>query len=165
MPVPGSPAGLRHDLRASGTILCPPRHDSIARNNPVNQEDVVMQICIPVLEDRGLDSRVSSHFGSAPAFMIVDTDSGACRVIGNRNEHHAHGMCQPLAALAGEAVDGIIVGGIGMGALVKLQAAGITVFRATQPTVAETIAAFKDGLLEPVGQDGACASHHGHHQH
>jgi predicted Fe-Mo cluster-binding NifX family protein len=122
-----------------------------------------MQICIPVLEDRGLDSRVSGHFGSAPAFMIVDTDSGACRAIGNNNAHHAHGMCQPLAALAGEAIDGIIVGGIGMGALMKLQAAGITVFRATHLTVAETVAAFKGGSLQPVGQDEACAGHH--HQH
>jgi predicted Fe-Mo cluster-binding NifX family protein len=124
-----------------------------------------MQICIPVLEDQGLDSRVSGHFGSAPGFMIVDTESGACRVIGNHNEHHAHGMCQPLAALAGELVDGIIVGGIGMGALMKLQAAGITVYRAAHPTVAETIAAFKNGTLQPVGEDGACASHQGHHGH
>ncbi len=124
-----------------------------------------MQICIPVIEDRGLESRVSGHFGSAPGFMIVDTDSGACRVIGNANDHHAHGMCQPLAALAGETVDGIIVGGIGMGALMKLQAAGIAVYRAMHPTVSETIAAFKSGALQPVGEEGACASHHGHHQH
>jgi len=123
-----------------------------------------MQLCVPVLEDQGLDSRVSAHFGSAPAFMIVDTDSGACRVIANNNSHHAHGMCQPLAVLAGESVDGIIVGGIGMGALMKLQAAGIEVFRAVHPTVAETIAAFKEGALQRVGQDGACAGHHGHHQ-
>jgi predicted Fe-Mo cluster-binding NifX family protein len=124
-----------------------------------------MQICIPVIEDRGLDSRVSGHFGSAPAFMIVDTESLVCRAIGNNNQHHAHGMCQPLAALAGETVDGIVVGGIGMGALMKLQAAGITVFRAEHPTVAQAISAYKEGRLQPVSQDGACAGHHGHHQH
>ena len=121
-----------------------------------------MQLCVPVLDDQGLDSRVCAHFGSAPAFMIVDTESGACRTIVNNNAHHAHGMCQPLAALAGEAVDGIIVGGIGMGALMKLQAAGIAVYRAVHPTVGETIAAFKEGSLRPVGQDEACAGHHGH---
>jgi predicted Fe-Mo cluster-binding NifX family protein len=124
-----------------------------------------VQICIPVIEDRGLDSRVSGHFGSAPGFMIVDTESGTCRLIGNHSEHHAHGTCQPLAALAGEPVDGIIVGGIGMGALMKLQAAGVTVYRAMHPTVAETIAAFKSGTLERLGDDGACASHQGHHGH
>lgn len=121
-----------------------------------------MQLCVPVLDDQGLESRVCPHFGSAPAFMFVDTDSGTCRAKVNDNAHHAHGMCQPLAALAGEAVDGLIVGGIGMGALMRLQAAGIAVYRAVHPTVGETIAAFKEGSLRPVGQDGACAGHHGH---
>ena len=122
-----------------------------------------MQICIPVVEDRGLESRVSAHFGSAPGFMIVDTESGNARLIGNSNQHHAHGMCQPLAALAGETVEGIVVGGIGMGALMKLQAAGITVYRAEHPTVGETLAAYTAGSLQPLGHDQACGGHHGHH--
>jgi predicted Fe-Mo cluster-binding NifX family protein len=121
-----------------------------------------MHICIPVLDDRGLDSQVCAHFGSAPGFMIIDTDTRACRVIGNRNQHHAHGMCQPLAALAGESVDGIVVGGIGMGALTKLQAAGITVYRALHPTVGEALAAFTAGSLQPLGHHEACGGHHGH---
>jgi predicted Fe-Mo cluster-binding NifX family protein len=124
-----------------------------------------MQICIPVIEDRGLESRVSGHFGSAPGFMIVDTESLACRAIENHNAHHAHGMCQPLAALAGEVVDALVVGGIGMGALMKLQASGITVFRAEHPTVAEAVSAYNEGKLQPVDQDRACAGHHGHHQY
>jgi predicted Fe-Mo cluster-binding NifX family protein len=121
-----------------------------------------MQLCIPVVEDRGLDSRVSGHFGSAPGFMIVDTESNACRLVGNSNQHHAHGMCQPLAVLAGETVDGIVVGGIGMGALMKLQAAGITVFQAMHPTVGETVAAFTAGSLQPLAENDACVGHHGH---
>ena len=122
-----------------------------------------MRICIPVLDDHGLDSQVCAHFGSAPGFMIVDTESRNCRVIRNRNQHHAHGMCQPLAALAGEAVDGIVVGGIGMGALTKLQAAGITVYRAVHPTVGETLAAFTAGSLASVDRNEACAGHGHHH--
>ena len=122
-----------------------------------------MQICIPVVEDRGLESRVSAHFGSAPGFMIVDTESGTARVISNSNQHHAHGMCQPLAALAGETVEGLVVGGIGMGALMKLQAAGIMVYRAEHPTVGETLAAYTAGSLEPIDQRGACAGHGHHH--
>ena len=124
-----------------------------------------MRICIPVNEDLGLQSEVCAHFGSAPAFLIVDTDNNECRAIVNHNQHHSHGMCTPLAALQGEILDGIVVGGIGMGALMKLQAAGITVYRAMHPTVAETVAAFKAGTLQPVGEDGACAGHQGHHQH
>ena len=46
--------------------------------------------------------------------------TATCRAIPNRNEHHAHGMCQPLVAIQGEDIGGIVVGGIGMGALNKL---------------------------------------------
>jgi predicted Fe-Mo cluster-binding NifX family protein len=124
-----------------------------------------MHICIPVLEDNGLESRVSAHFGSAPAFMIVDTESGACRAISNTDSHHQHGMCQPLAAIAGEQVDSIVVGGIGMGALMKLQAANIQVFHAGQRTVGETVEAFRAGTLCPVTPQTACGQHGHQHQH
>jgi predicted Fe-Mo cluster-binding NifX family protein len=125
-----------------------------------------MRICIPVLEDKGLESRVSEHFGSAPAFLIVDAASGQCRAIANNNSHHQHGMCQPLAAIAGEPIDSIVVGGIGMGALMKLQAANITVFRADCQTVGETLDAFRAGTLPLVSPETACGRHgqqHGHH--
>ena len=82
-----------------------------------------MNICIPISEEKGLESPVCRHFGSAPAFMIVDTEGGEPRTVPNLNQHHAHGMCQPLRALAGEKLDAIVVGGIGAGAVQKLQAA------------------------------------------
>jgi predicted Fe-Mo cluster-binding NifX family protein len=123
-----------------------------------------MFICIPVEDNNELASRVCAHFGSAPGFMIVDTDTGSCRAIANQNQHHGHGMCAPLASLQGETIDGMVVGGIGMGALVKLNAAGITVYRAEHETVAETVDAFKAGTLQPMQPGMACAQHgqHGH---
>ena len=66
-----------------------------------------MHVGIPIDEDRGLESRVCQHFGSASLFMIVDTDSGACRAVRNENAHHAHGTCQPPLALRGEGLDGL----------------------------------------------------------
>lgn len=120
-----------------------------------------MNICIPTTEDKGLQSPVSSHFGSAPIFMIVDVENGSCRAIPNLNSHHGHGMCQPLDSLAGEKLDGMVVGGIGMRALDKLRAMGIQAFLSEQPTVADTIAAFKAGTLRRVTPETAC-SHHRH---
>ena len=119
-----------------------------------------MNICIPVDEDQGLQSPVCAHFGSAPAFMIVDTDSGSCRAIPNNNQHHGHGMCMPLASLQGEQIDGMVVGGIGMGALGKLNAAGIRVYISGHATVAETVAALEAGTLRLMQPDMACG-HHG----
>ncbi|MFH2002277.1 MAG: NifB/NifX family molybdenum-iron cluster-binding protein [Planctomycetota bacterium] len=118
-----------------------------------------MKICIPVEEDQGMDSRVCAHFGSAPLFMIIDSDTKACEAISNSNMHHQHGMCSPLAALAGHQIDGLVVGGIGMGALVKLQAAGIQAFLAESPTVKETIDAYLAGNLKPVTAQTACGQH------
>jgi predicted Fe-Mo cluster-binding NifX family protein len=123
-----------------------------------------MNLCIPVTEDNGLRSPVSAHFGSAPLFLIFDTDSGACRALPNKNLHHGHGMCQPLMSLAGEQLDGIAVGGIGMGALNKLQAANVRVFISGESTVEETVAAFKSGSLREATPAMACG-HHGHGPH
>lgn len=118
-----------------------------------------MNLCIPITEDLGLQSPVSAHFGSAPFFMIVDTGTGDFRTIPNHNTHHGHGMCQPLSALADEKVDGMIVGGIGMRALGKLQAMGVQAFLSEYPTVGDAVAAFKAGTLMPVTADKACAHH------
>ena len=128
-----------------------------------------MNILIPVIEDKGLLSPVSAHFGSAPIFLIVDTDKDSCRAISNSNAHHSHGMCQPLRAFAGEKVDGIVVGGIGMGALNQLQAANIRVYLSESPTVEATLAKFKAGSLPEVSPATACRQHgagpHGHGSH
>jgi len=119
-----------------------------------------MNVCIPVNEDRGINSQVCAHFGSAPLFLIVDTDSEGCRAIPNQNQHHGHGMCMPLASLHGERIDSMVVGGIGGGALSKLQAVGIRVYLSDLPTVEATLSAFKAGSLREVTPAEACG-HHG----
>lgn len=122
-----------------------------------------MKICIPVDEDKGLQSPVCAHFGAAPAFMIVDTDTASCRAIVNRNQHHGHGMCMPLQSLQGEHLDGMVVGGIGMGALNRLNAANIGVYVSEHATVGEVVTAFKAGSLKLMQPGMACAQHgHGH---
>jgi len=126
-----------------------------------------VNICIPITSDEGLDSPVCAHFGSAPAFLIVDTDSGICRSVANTNQHHGHGMCAPLASLRGERIDALVVGGIGAGAMGKLAAAGIPVHLAEHATVRETVDALVAGTLPVMGPDLACGHHgqgggHGH---
>lgn len=120
-----------------------------------------MNLCIPIETDQGLDSRVYDHFGSAPMFLIVDTDSMDYKVIGNNNQVHTHGMCQPVKAIQGEMVDGIVVGGIGRGALMKLNAAGYQVHRAGFSTVKETVGAFKTGSLQTFTMQDTCGGHGG----
>lgn len=123
-----------------------------------------MNVCIPVNEDRGLQSPVCKHFGSAPLFMLVALDGDTCRAIPNLNQHHEHGHCTPLAALHGESIDSVIVGGIGNGALGRLLAAGIRVYLAEGATVADVMHAYRTGTLNLMTPDRSCA-HHGHGAH
>lgn len=118
-----------------------------------------MRICIPVEENNGLDSRVCAHFGSAPFFLIVDSETEDKEAIVNDGAHHAHGMCQPLALLEGKNIDGVVVGGIGRGALFKLQAGNVGVYLSEYSTVRETLDAHRAGSLRPVSPESACGGH------
>ncbi|MGA2260458.1 MAG: NifB/NifX family molybdenum-iron cluster-binding protein [Acidobacteriota bacterium] len=115
-----------------------------------------MDICIPVTQDWGLESPVSAHFGLAPLLMVVNTENGNCRAVLNRNHNYLHSLCQPLLSLAGKHMDGMIVGGIGMGALEKIQAAHINVYLSEFTTVAATVAAYNAGRLKLVTPQTAC---------
>jgi predicted DNA-binding protein (UPF0251 family)/predicted Fe-Mo cluster-binding NifX family protein len=152
----------RHDAESDEAALPTDRGSKTRKTDP--RKGIAMNLCIPVTEDLGLKSPVCAHFGSAPIFMIVDTESESCRAIQNSNQHHGHGMCTPLASLQGERIEGMAVGGIGMGALTKLQASGIQVFMSEHASVAETVAAFKAGTLRPMTPGNACA-HHAHGSH
>jgi predicted Fe-Mo cluster-binding NifX family protein len=76
-----------------------------------------MKICFPVDSDKGLGSEVFGHFGSAPCFVVFDTEKPFISIINNQNLEHVHGKCNPLKALDGEMVDCIIVGGLGEGGI------------------------------------------------
>ncbi|UCC61082.1 MAG: MFS transporter, partial [Dehalococcoidia bacterium] len=54
-----------------------------------------------------------------------------------------HGQCSPLQALDGNLIDAIIVGGIGAGAINKLNTMGIKVYQANQGTVKTNLDLFK----------------------
>lgn len=119
-----------------------------------------MKICIPVKENKGMDSVAYNHFGSAPFFLIYDDESENVKVIENGDLHHAHGMCQPLKALGGENVDAILVGGIGAGALMKLNSQGIKVYRVAGDTALNNVKLLKINELAEFCVNNSC-NHHG----
>ncbi|MFZ5351647.1 MAG: NifB/NifX family molybdenum-iron cluster-binding protein [Bacillota bacterium] len=119
-----------------------------------------MRVCIPIGENKGLDSIAFDHFGSAPFFLIYNLANEEMKLIQNQDLHHTHGMCQPLKAIAGESVDAILVAGIGAGALNKLRNQGIRVFRAESSTAAKNIELLKNNKLHEFEADHSCG-HHG----
>ena len=103
-----------------------------------------MKLCIPTETNEGKKAQVYEHFGSAPYFTIVDTEKDAVEVIDNVNQHHSHGMCQPMNALIGKKIDAVVTGGMGARAVQKLNEGGIKAFRAIPGTVEEIVKQFKN---------------------
>lgn len=118
-----------------------------------------MKIAFPTQEAKGLESSIHGHFGSARFFILVDTEKADPETLHNQDLNHAHGQCQPLAALGGRKADAIVVGGIGGGALRKLNNEGITVYRAVQGTVADNLELLTAGKLSQFTMDQTCAGH------
>jgi len=121
-----------------------------------------MRICIPVSENKGLESIAYNHFGSAPFFLIYDSEDKQVKTIENEDMNHAHGMCQPLKAIGGEAVDAILVGGIGAGALNKLNNQGIKVYRVENDTVLKNVELLNNNKLAEFSVNNSCNHHDCH---
>jgi predicted Fe-Mo cluster-binding NifX family protein len=118
-----------------------------------------MKVCFPVLKAEGLESEVYGHFGSAPVFIVVDTENNNVTSINNSDQHHVHGACNPLKAVNNQKVDAVVVGGIGGGALTRLNQLGIKVFQAQAQTVRENIQMLKDQNLPELTLQHTCAGH------
>ncbi len=106
-----------------------------------------MRVCFPVQHDEGIESKVYNHFGSAPLFVVVDTETNVAGMIKNRDQRHAHGACNPIQALDNQKIDAVVVGGIGAGALGKLNQSGIKVYRAQSQNIKENIVLFASQSL------------------
>jgi predicted Fe-Mo cluster-binding NifX family protein len=123
---------------------------------------MVMKIAFPTEDDRGVNSAVYGHFGSARCFIVVETETDAVKTAVNQDVGHQHGKCQPLHALGGNSVDAVVVGGIGRGALSRLLASGIKVYRAVEGTVQQNLKLIKSGHLPEFTLDETCAGHGRH---
>jgi predicted Fe-Mo cluster-binding NifX family protein len=118
-----------------------------------------MVVAFPVMEDRGLESAVHDHFGSARYFVLADTVDNTATTHINPDQNHRHGQCQPLLALGVRGAEAVVVGGIGRGALSKLAAGGIKAFRAVEGTVLENLDLIRGGHLPEFEPNQTCTGH------
>lgn len=120
-----------------------------------------MKLCFAVEKDEGAESLVYGHFGSAPAFIVVNTEDNTILKIANNDLNHIHGACNPMKAIGGADIDAVVVGGIGAGALNGLNARGIKVFKATENTIQENLALFHEDRLPELTMLHTCGGHAG----
>jgi predicted Fe-Mo cluster-binding NifX family protein len=120
-----------------------------------------MKVCIPIKKDDGLESMVYGHFGSAPAFLVYDTNDDTFVVINNQTSEHVHGQCNPVLNFRDYPIDVMISEGIGIRALQKLHYASVQVLKTQKGlNVRETLDLYKADNLEVLSLDDACAHHH-----
>jgi predicted Fe-Mo cluster-binding NifX family protein len=120
-----------------------------------------MKVGFAIQGNDGVASKVYDHFGSAPAFIIVDTGAKDVLTVNNRDLHHVHGACNPIMALDGKSVDVMVVSGIGSGAITKLNAMGVKVYASAASTVKENLELLSQNKLEELSVYNACRSHQG----
>jgi len=79
-----------------------------------------MKVCFPVKNVQELESEVYGHFGSAPVFILVDTEKREPSRSTIMISITPKVCASPLRALGAHEIDCVVVGGIGSGALMKL---------------------------------------------
>ncbi len=118
-----------------------------------------MKLCIPTMDSGGLEDAVSDHFGRAPTFTIVDTDTGEVLVVKNRSEHMG-GLGKPPEHVAKTGAKVMICSGLGPRAIDMLVGFGIEVFVGASGTAREALEMWKEGKLTPANYDVACKEHY-----
>ena len=115
-----------------------------------------MRICIPTVNETGLHGRLSTHFGRAPHYTLVESSNGALAVIPNIRAQHDHGRCDAAQDFEELGIGAVICRGLGRNALAGLRRHGVTVFVTDADTVQEAMEAFHGGRLVAAELDGAC---------
>ena len=121
-----------------------------------------MKICMPVLDEKGLDSVVFGHFGSAPFFALFDTDTQEVSIVKNGLGEHEHGQCMPVDAIKKTGAEAVLCKGMGLRAANLLIEAGITPYMVEAGIVSEAIAQYKAKNVTVLDASRACQHHDCH---
>ncbi len=123
-----------------------------------------MKICVPTSGAGGMNDQVSHHFGHAPTFTVVDTESGETKVI--ENGVHGEGTCAPTERVKESGSTVVVCSGLGANALSTLRARGVEVFVGATGPVEAALERFKKGELREADQHSVCQQYqHGHGPH
>jgi predicted Fe-Mo cluster-binding NifX family protein len=118
-----------------------------------------MKICMPVLEDKGMDSVVHGHFGSAPCFAVYDSETKNVAFSPNNEADHEHGSCMPVNALRTLGAQAVLCRGMGIRAANHLVAAGIKPFLVEAETITEAIGKYERREIRVLDEQTSCHAH------
>lgn len=124
-----------------------------------------MRVCVPTTDDSGLSAPRSDHFGRAPYYTIVDTETDDVDTIPNRSSHRG-GSALPPDYVAEHDVDAVLVDHVGKRGMKRFDAHGIDVYQTPSGTVEDLVSLFEAGDVTEFGLEDAHGHGHGHdHDH
>jgi len=110
-----------------------------------------VRIVIPVLDESGLNARLSEHFGRAPYFAVIELDENGRisnqKTVSNVGEHFG-GSGRRADFILQLKPNAIITYGMGPRGLGIYQSVRVAVLRANANTVKELIVAYRNNELE-----------------
>ena len=121
------------------------------------------RIAVPSAHPGGLEAEVGAHFGHCDRYTIIDVVNGQIAEVSTLpNVPHVQGGCMaPVQHLAGNGVNLLIAGGMGMRPLMGFNQVGIDVFYgAGAPNVGTAVDALLKGALVRFTQEYTCGGGH-----
>ena len=122
---------------------------------------IIMKLAFPTIDNKGLESGLSDHFGRAPTYTLVHSDTKEVNIIQNTGEHFGGGYSAP-ALLEQHGTDILICRALGRKAVARFDAAGIKIFITDKLMVKDALEAYMKNELKSASEDEACAGHHKH---
>lgn len=117
-------------------------------------------IAIPVKDFENLSSKVYSHFGRSPSYLIINTDGSNARIVQNTSNHFG-GKGSPTELIINEKVSAVLSKGMGQGALEKFAHANVSVYKVQSSIIQDNLKLFQDNLLDELTEN--CGHESGHH--
>lgn len=112
------------------------------------------KICIPIKQDQGLESEISSHFGRAPFFLFVQLDRGKVKNYYSKQnpsqEKQIRAGLQACDFVIAEKVDAVITKEMGPISLHTLRDNIVDVFKGDKKTVKQLIEDYSQKKLKPL---------------
>lgn len=116
-----------------------------------------MKVGVPTMGDSGIEEDVSTHFGRAPTFTIVETESEDIEIITNIKK--TGGGRQPPEQLSEKGLQVMLCSDLGPKAIEMSEQSGIEVYVGASGTVEETLDDWEAGELSEATDEDACQQH------
>jgi len=118
----------------------------------------IITIAIPTLDEGGLMSEISMHFGKSPYFTFIKFEDGEIKEV-NVIEimgKHGGGSKTPAEIMLDSGVNVLISGNLGSKAVSMLRDSGIEVFSGASGKVKDAFKEWKAGMLQ-LADENSCS--------